>query len=127
MTKITARNRTNRTVQFYLPGSRYMQIAPHGSCTLERVDCQSPTLQKLIREGVISAAESSEVVPSVTEATEIELVSTAPIAVAETAPSDMPSPITITPREAPQTIGTEESISEGPEANATASSPADRT
>jgi hypothetical protein len=84
MTTITARNRTNRTVQLYVPGGRYLRIAPHATCTLEPGDCQSPIMQKLVREGVMVVARSSGPQPGHVDSNPVAMDSAEPIAAVET-------------------------------------------
>lgn len=121
MTTTTARNLTSRMVQFYLPGSQYIRIAPYGSCTLERIDCQSPTLQKLVRERVISVSDAVE--SRATEAVLSAPGSGVPDMVAETSPADTPPRTEAPSDESPQTPDPEEPGSIGQEDGATLPSP----
>jgi hypothetical protein len=101
MTTITARNQTSRTVQFYVPGSGYMRIGPHASCTLERVDCQSPTLQKLVRERVLAVSDAVE--SRATEAVHAAPGTGVPDLATETTPGDAPPRAEAPSDESPQT------------------------
>lgn len=121
MTTITARNQTSRTVQFYVPGSGYLRIGPYASCTLERVDCQSPTLQKLVRERVLAVSDAVE--SRATEAVHSAPDSGVPDRVAEISPADTPPRVEAPPDESPQTTDPEEPGSIGWEDDTAVSSP----
>lgn len=60
MAKIYARNTTNRTIEFYVPGGRLIRLAPRVPTVVTKADCNSPKFKRLMRQSLVITFTSTD-------------------------------------------------------------------